>query len=216
MSTTNKEPSARKKASLFARLGGDEAIAAVIESFYERVLRDRRLKRFFKTTNLERLKAQQRDFFAEVLGGPANYNGLDMRAAHRGMGIEEKHFSRVAQHLTETLQELGIPQPLVDETIQLVASLAPEIIETKSRKESGSGLAQLARGLEGEQRKDMARTNTTTTVAEKPAVDMMRQLVENAPTAIIQADRDLIITYMNPASLKALKALEQYLPCKGG
>ncbi len=214
MSTTNKEPSARKKASLFARLGGDEAIAAAIESFYERVLRDRRLKRFFKTTNLERLKAQQRDFFAEVLGGPANYNGLDMRTAHRGMGIEEKHFSRAAQHLTETLQDLGIPQPLVDETIQLVASLAPEIVETKSRKESGGGLAQLARGVEGEQRKVMAKTNSPTSVAEKPAVDMMRQLVDNAPTAIIQADHDLVITYMNPASLKALKTLEQYLPCK--
>lgn len=214
MSTTNKEPSAQKKASLFARLGGDEAIAAAIESFYERVLRDRRLKRFFKTTSLERLKAQQRDFFAEVLGGPANYSGLDMRTAHRGMGIEEKHFARAAQHLTETLQDLGIPQPLVDETIQLVASLAPEIVETNSRKESGGGLAQLAKGVEGEQRKVMAKTNSPTSVAERPAVDMMRQLVENAPSAIIQADRDLIITYMNPASLTALKTLEQYLPCK--
>jgi len=42
----------------------------------------------------------------------------------------------------------------------------------------------------------------------------IQQMVENSPTAIIQANTDLEITYMNPASVKALKGLEQYLPCK--
>jgi methyl-accepting chemotaxis protein len=59
----------------------------------------------------------------------------------------------------------------------------------------------------------MARTNSPTSVAEKQATDTMRQLVDNAPTAIIQANRDLVITYMNPASTNALTKLEQYLPC---
>jgi methyl-accepting chemotaxis protein len=39
-------------------------------------------------------------------------------------------------------------------------------------------------------------------------------MVENAPANIILADRDLTITYMNPASLRTLKTLERYLPCK--
>lgn len=40
----------------------------------------------------------------------------------------------------------------------------------------------------------------------------IRSMVENAPVNIIFADRDLVIRYLNPASLKQLKALEQYLP----
>ena len=39
-------------------------------------------------------------------------------------------------------------------------------------------------------------------------------LVENAPINILLADKDLVIRYVNPASEKQLKALEQHLPCK--
>lgn len=40
----------------------------------------------------------------------------------------------------------------------------------------------------------------------------IRSMVENAPINVIFADRDLVIRYLNPASIKQLKALEQYLP----
>jgi len=39
-------------------------------------------------------------------------------------------------------------------------------------------------------------------------------MLENAPTNVIFADKDLIIKYMNPASSNTLKGLEQYLPIK--
>ncbi|MCL6503936.1 MAG: hypothetical protein K6T86_14730 [Pirellulales bacterium] len=40
----------------------------------------------------------------------------------------------------------------------------------------------------------------------------IRSMVENAPINVIFADKDLVIRYLNPASVKQLKALEQYLP----
>ncbi|MZH03358.1 MAG: chemotaxis protein [Nitrospinae bacterium] len=39
-------------------------------------------------------------------------------------------------------------------------------------------------------------------------------MLENAPTNVIFADKDLIIKYINPASSNTLKGLEQYLPIK--
>jgi methyl-accepting chemotaxis protein len=39
-------------------------------------------------------------------------------------------------------------------------------------------------------------------------------MMENAPVNVIFADADLKIQYMNPASLKTLKTIEQYLPVK--
>ncbi len=45
------------------------------------------------------------------------------------------------------------------------------------------------------------------------AQQRLQQMVENSPTPVILADADFIITYMNPVSLKTLKAVEQYLPC---
>ncbi len=41
----------------------------------------------------------------------------------------------------------------------------------------------------------------------------LQQMVENSPTPVMLADKDLNITYMNPISLKTLKTVEQYLPC---
>ncbi len=40
-----------------------------------------------------------------------------------------------------------------------------------------------------------------------------RAMAENSPINIILADRDLQITYVNPASVETLKSLQQYLPC---
>ena len=47
-------------------------------------------------------------------------------------------------------------------------------------------------------------------------IEMVRQarMLENAPTSMMFADRDLNIRYMNPATIKLLKRIEAYLPCK--
>lgn len=45
-------------------------------------------------------------------------------------------------------------------------------------------------------------------------VETIRQIVENAPINIIQAGLDLVIRYMNPASLRTLKKVEHLLPCR--
>lgn len=45
-------------------------------------------------------------------------------------------------------------------------------------------------------------------------VETIRQMMENAPTNILQADAGLVIRYMNPSSLRTLKKLEHLLPCK--
>lgn len=42
----------------------------------------------------------------------------------------------------------------------------------------------------------------------------LRSMVENATTNMMMADKDFNITYVNPASIKTLKQVEQYLPCR--
>ncbi len=49
--------------------------------------------------------------------------------------------------------------------------------------------------------------------AVQSALTLNRAMAENSPINIILADRDLNITYVNPASVKTLKSLQQYLPC---
>ena len=39
-------------------------------------------------------------------------------------------------------------------------------------------------------------------------------MADNCPINMLLANRDLVITYANPASIEKLKTLEKYLPCR--
>ena len=117
------------QAPLFERVGGTDALVAVIDRFYEMVLGDAQLVPFFDGVDLEHQKEQVASFLTEATGGPANYDGLDMEQAHRGLGIEASHFDAVAGHLVATLNELGVSEELIAEIVGLVGPLASSIIE---------------------------------------------------------------------------------------
>ena len=62
----------------------------------------------------------------------------------------------------------------------------------------------------------IARLASDKITALSAQLEMIRQsrMLENAPTSMMFADRDLNIRYMNPATMKLLKRIETYLPCK--
>ncbi|BAV41898.1 globin family protein [Mycobacterium ulcerans subsp. shinshuense] len=76
----------RKRApvSIYDKIGGYEAIEAVVEDFYVRVLADDQLGGFFTGTNMNRLKDKQAEFFVAALGGPEPYTGAPMKQVHQG------------------------------------------------------------------------------------------------------------------------------------
>jgi hemoglobin len=94
------------------------------------VLADPELSGFFAGTNMSRLKGKQVEFFAAALGGPEPYAGQPMADAHRGRGIEMRHFELVAGHLTEALTAAGVPGETVATIIGAIAPLADDIVST--------------------------------------------------------------------------------------
>jgi methyl-accepting chemotaxis protein len=104
----------------------------VVEVFYLHVLADAELRPFFDETNLQWLKARQKQFFGQALGGPEKYKGRPMRPAHAHLAIEQRHFNRVAEHLITALKELKVDLALIQEVVTAVAPLAAEIVNTPS------------------------------------------------------------------------------------
>src|SRR5499425_3585927 len=83
---------AAKQKSLYDRLGGKQAITAVVDEFVGRVATDNRINHFFAATasnpaQLASFKMKLIDQICEASGGPCRYTGKDMKSAHRGMGI---------------------------------------------------------------------------------------------------------------------------------
>ena len=56
--------------------------------------------------------------------------------------------------------------------------------------------------------------NVTAKLELEKQVARVTSMMENSPTNMMFADRDLVITYMNPASLNTLSGLEEHLPVK--
>ena len=116
-----------KQQTLFERVGGEQAIAKLIDEFYDRVLVDPELKPFFKDTSVDKLRRMQREFFSAALDGPITYTGRPLSHVHHGRGITKHHLARYVDHLIETLRGRGINDQDVQDIISRISTYANEI-----------------------------------------------------------------------------------------
>lgn len=114
--------------SLYDRLGGEAAVDAAVDIFYRKVLSDPRISHFFDTVDMDRQRAKQKSFLTVAFGGPNQYSGKDMRAAHAHMKLTEAHFDAVMENLGGTLKELGVPDALIGEAAAIALSVKNEVL----------------------------------------------------------------------------------------
>lgn len=108
--------------SLYEQLGGDGSISAALDHFYGKVLADPTVSIYFEHVDVERVKARQRDFLAMAFGGPNDYHGRDLRAAHaraRAHGLDEEAYETFMGHFRDTLTELGVAEPQIEEVMAI-------------------------------------------------------------------------------------------------
>ncbi|MBM3941594.1 MAG: group 1 truncated hemoglobin [SAR202 cluster bacterium] len=122
-------------ASLYERLGGEPAINAAVDLFYQKVLADDRINHFFRGVNMQRQAEKQKTFLTMAFGGPNNYTGKDLREGHKYLvarGLNDKHFDAVAENLQATLKELGVAAPLVAEVMAIAGSVRGEVLNKRA------------------------------------------------------------------------------------
>ena len=127
-STDTSAPADAEAISIYEAIGGRAALVAAVDGLYGRLLADPELGPFFPGGVGARHRAYVVTILGEALGGPERYRGPDLTRAHRGLGISDTHFDRTAAHLGATLDELGVPGPLADRIVGIVAGLRPAIV----------------------------------------------------------------------------------------
>ena len=123
------------KASLFERLGGKPSIDSAVDIFYQKVLADESLKPFFKERDMKKQIGKQRLFMTYAFGGSNHYDGENMYNAHtmaRAEGLNESHFNKVTIHLNNTLEELSVPEDLINEVIGIVVTTKDDVLGIKN------------------------------------------------------------------------------------
>lgn len=117
--------------SLFEQIGGEAAVDAAVDIFYRRVLKDQRISRFFDKTDMDKQAVKQKAFLTMAFGGPNNYSGTDMRTAHAKfveMGLDDSHFDAVVEDLAATLQELNVPQALIEQVAAVAETTRADVL----------------------------------------------------------------------------------------
>jgi hemoglobin len=135
------------KLTLFDRLGGEQGITNIVEDFTARALEDPRVnwerkgvKRggvfgrdesvqwMASTQNVARLKKHLVQFISLATGGPAKYDGKEIRSAHAGMKIGNPEFDATIGDLKASLDKLRIPDKEQKELLAIIESTRPQIV----------------------------------------------------------------------------------------
>ena len=123
-----------KEKSLYQRLGGYDAIAAVSDDFIGRLVASKRLKRFvvgLSDDSKKKLRQHLVDFLCNATGGPCLYLGRDMKTSHTGLGIDEDDWKEGVDALVATLEKFKVPEKEKGEVLAAVGGLKKDIVEKK-------------------------------------------------------------------------------------
>jgi hemoglobin len=119
-------------ATLYARLGGYDAIAAVADDLLPRLMSDSQLGRFWAHRGADGLRREKQlliDFLCASAGGPLYYTGRDMATSHKGMGITAKDWEIFLRHVQATLDKFQVPERERREVLVFVDSTRADIVE---------------------------------------------------------------------------------------
>ena len=121
-------------ATLYERLGGLDAITAVVDSFVARCAGEDRINSKFERTDISRLKKMLVDQVCEATGGPCTYTGRGMPETHDGMGVTAGEFDALVEDLVATLDEFDVPKAEQGELLGLLGPMRDDVVETESPK----------------------------------------------------------------------------------
>ncbi|HJZ86559.1 MAG TPA: group 1 truncated hemoglobin [Polyangia bacterium] len=113
---------------LYDRLGGKDAITAVVDNFVGRVAKDDRINARFGNTDIPHLKAMLVDQICQASGGPCTYTGKDMKTAHKGMNLTDGDFNALVEDLVGALNELKVAQPEQKELLGALGGMKGDIV----------------------------------------------------------------------------------------
>jgi hemoglobin len=145
---TNQAAQVENKLALFERLGGEAGIAKIVDDFLPRAMQDPRVNWQRKGVKrggfsvhrnesvswnatpekVAQLKKHFVQFFTLATGGPARYEGKDMRAAHTAMRISNAEFDAAIGDLKASLDKLQIPNKEQKELLAVAESTRPQIV----------------------------------------------------------------------------------------
>ena len=114
--------------TLFADMGGQPGIDAIVEASVANYLADDRIKAIFDDSNMDRIRAEFKIQFCQVAGGPCVYQGHDMTEAHRGLHLTNADFNAVVEDLQAAMDKAAIPFTVQNRFLARLAPMQHQVV----------------------------------------------------------------------------------------
>ena len=127
-------PAMAQDKTLYDRLGGYDAISAVVDDFAAKLFTDGVVgQRFFGMSDDSRegFRQKNKNLVCRVTGGPCKVISRPAKVTHGGLGIKASEFNIVANHLVDTLNKFNVPEKEHEELMAIIATLRPDIVEVE-------------------------------------------------------------------------------------
>jgi hemoglobin len=108
---------------------GEAGTRRIVDDFVIRITTDPRIADIFKTHDPVRLRRTLFEQFCHILGGGCDYTGMDMRQAHKDMGIQQADMNALVENLQLAMSKEGVPFFAQNRLLAKLAPMKREVVE---------------------------------------------------------------------------------------
>jgi hemoglobin len=119
---------AAAQSTLYAELGGTQGLTRLVKRMFDLAVQDPRIAKQFDNINFDWLRPRVTLFFCQRVGGPCHYPGRDMHSAHKGLHLATREFNAMVEDLQIAMNEQGIPFPVQNRFLALLAPLRRDMV----------------------------------------------------------------------------------------
>ncbi len=130
-------PESTAEQSLYERVGGIFAIAAVVDRFSNAIITNPKLnenpalKAWNQTdapTRLPGIKFMRTIWIAALAGGPFEYTGLPLHDAHQRFHLTSDEFDEVGAEIVRALDEYKVPEREKQQLVDVYVLSKPDVV----------------------------------------------------------------------------------------
>jgi len=125
---TSAAGAAQAQDPLFAEMGGKAGIDRLVDASVDLYLSDPRIKAIFGESNMERVRAELKDQFCMIAGGPCTYTGHNMEITHRGLHLTEANFNALVEDLQDAMDRCAIAFSVQNRFLARLAPMEHQVV----------------------------------------------------------------------------------------
>ena len=118
----------RAQDALFDDMGRQAGINKLVDASVDNYLADPRIQEIFSESNIDRIRAELKDQFCVIAGGPCRYTGHSMVATHKGLHLTNTNFNALVEDLQAAMDSCNIPFATQNRFLARLAPMQHEVV----------------------------------------------------------------------------------------